>query len=380
MSTETCLNDRWSRFAQQQIEERDVHVASPTARVTGPKRPEGRAPETPGLGSAARIAGLTPDEVKRLAAKFSVANVSAADKNGVAATAAAGVVSVWLEVTPDMAARWLKTNFRNRAVSADTVAAYARDMAAGRWQPTHQGLAFNDHDQLIDGQHRLKAVLRFGRPVRMMVTFGLPSKIAGSEMTTMDCVDRGRTRTVADQLKIEHGLKHGAQISGICAALGHLCVGEKLRRLSVGQTLDIYRAFQPGVDHVIEHRNKAAGLKAAGVLAAFAFAWHVKAADAEERYRRFTTGDSGTGVPPVRSGPLSVLRALVTGEQSALLIYSLQKGVAELTAWAIWTDMFRPEATALSQAPEEWLKAVDYFRAQQVARIGKIAALFKLPE
>jgi len=96
-----------------------------------------------------------------------------------------------------MAKDWLENNFRNRPISEDTVAAYARDMIAGQWVATHQGVAFNDKDELIDGQHRLHAIVRCDKTIRMMVTFGLPSVIEGKQMTTMDCVDRGRTRSSA---------------------------------------------------------------------------------------------------------------------------------------------------------------------------------------
>jgi hypothetical protein len=124
------------------------------------------------------------------------------------------------------------------------VDAYARDMLNGVWVPTHQGLAFNDRDELIDGQHRLQAIVKSGCTVRMMVTFGLASVIDGKEMTTMDAVDRGRTRSVADQLKIQHGFKDGAITAAICTNLAAICSQERTRRLSVGQTLEIFRAFE----------------------------------------------------------------------------------------------------------------------------------------
>ena len=114
----------------------------------------------------------------------------------------------------------------------------------GTWVATHQGLAFNVRDELIDGQHRLKAVVLAGKAVRMMVTFGLPSIISGSEMTTMDAVDRGATRSVADQLTIQHGMKNSGIIASVSRSIAALCSNERTRRLSVGQTLEIYRAFQ----------------------------------------------------------------------------------------------------------------------------------------
>src|SRR5258708_2556984 len=117
-------------------------------------------------------------------------------KDGRPVAAESGLRSQWMEIDPFKAKIWLNNNFRNRPVKQDVIASYARDMKNGTWMPTHQGVAFNDRDELIDGQHRLHAIILSGRTVRMMVTFGLPSKIEGKEMTTMDCVDRGATRSV----------------------------------------------------------------------------------------------------------------------------------------------------------------------------------------
>ena len=74
-------------------------------------------------------------------------------------------------VTPEMARRWLDSNTRsNRRPSAKTVDAYAREMAAGRWLVTHQGIAFNQAGELVDGQHRLLAIIEADVNVLMMVT------------------------------------------------------------------------------------------------------------------------------------------------------------------------------------------------------------------
>ncbi|MES2569439.1 MAG: hypothetical protein V4710_05220, partial [Verrucomicrobiota bacterium] len=224
--------------------------------------------------SAAKRSGLPdkidrfdPEEIRRIVqvgkdrGLISEANTARrVDKTGLDAAALGEVRSQWMDVDPDTARRWLENNFRNRPLSDDVVQAYARDMINGIWIATHQGIAFNDRDELIDGQHRLNAIVLSARTIRMMVTFGLPSVIEGKEMTTMDAVDRGRPRSVADQLKIQHKLKDGSAIAAICASLANICQGDRTRRLSVGQTLEIYRAFEYSVTWVIAHKPKANGL------------------------------------------------------------------------------------------------------------------------
>ena len=48
-------------------------------------------------------------------------------------------------VTPDTAERWLSKNHNNRNVKRAVVNAYARDMAAGRWQITGEAIKFDCH-------------------------------------------------------------------------------------------------------------------------------------------------------------------------------------------------------------------------------------------
>jgi len=82
-----------------------------------------------------------------------------------------------VNVTPTMAKSWLdKYNKRNRHIRDGAINNYANDMREGRWELTHQGIAFYDDGVLADGQHRLLAVIRANRNVEFMVTHGLPKK------------------------------------------------------------------------------------------------------------------------------------------------------------------------------------------------------------
>lgn len=329
------------------------------------------------MSTAMQIAGVTPDIIKRFTAK---PGATVADKAGEVAVAEGNVLSRWIDVTPEIADRWLKANFRNRPIKDDVVAAYARDMVNGVWRATHQGIAFNDRDELIDGQHRLRAVIKAKRTVRMLVTFGLASKIEGSDMTTMDCVDRGCTRSVSDQLKIQHGLKQGTQIAQVCTALAHLCVGERMRRLSVDQTLRIYKEFQAGVDFVIENRSKQPGLRSAGVLGAFAFAQLPAGEHHNIEVRKMFLALNNQE----QRGTFRMTQALqefLTGANASLLLASMNRSIAELTVWTIWMDkIIEFEKAELAKESTEWLKAVEYFRDQQRERVAKVAKFFALPK
>lgn len=303
------------------------------------------------------------------------------DKTGGQPVAAeSGLRSVWMDITPELASQWLENNFRNRPVKRDVVLAYARDMLRGTWVATHQGIAFNDRDELIDGQHRLLAILEAKITVRMMVTFGLPAQINGREMTTMDCVDRGATRSVSDQLKIQHGLKHASEIAQTARILGALCWSGRTRRLSVGHTLEIYREFQPAVDHVIARRAAGHGLRQAGVLAGFAFALMARATDQgfgraaapiAAMYERLVTGEE------LRKGTaMAHLRAFLTSDEAKLLGRGTDRGVSELVLQAIWLEGQGQKLDKLELGRE----GAEHYHAAQAERCRRIELLFRLPE
>lgn len=100
-------------------------------------------------------------------------------------------------ITPAIAREYLKKNTdRNRKLSKKVVENYAATMREGNWYATHQGIAFNAKGELIDGQHRLKAIIEANVPVVMNVTRGVESE------NGFFAVDIGRKRTMADTINM----------------------------------------------------------------------------------------------------------------------------------------------------------------------------------
>jgi hypothetical protein len=79
-------------------------------------------------------------------------------------------ISVTIEnITPEMAEKFLESNVSNRKIRQHLVNTYAEDMKKGRWAFTHQGIAIDSKGELVDGQHRLKAIIDSGVAVKMVV-------------------------------------------------------------------------------------------------------------------------------------------------------------------------------------------------------------------
>lgn len=110
-------------------------------------------------------------------------------------------------VTPAMASDLLKSNTRNRSLSDRRVTEYARDMAAGRFLFNGEAIKVADTGAVLDGQHRLEAIVRSGATVEMLLITGLPEY-------TQDTMDTGRRRSAGDALTI-NGVAYGTNLAAI---------------------------------------------------------------------------------------------------------------------------------------------------------------------
>jgi hypothetical protein len=107
-------------------------------------------------------------------------------------------------ITPEKAADWLSKNTNNRPLRQGDVNRLAAAILAGEWAINGESIKFNN-DVLIDGQHRLAAVMKAGSPVKTYVVRGVTS-------TAYDTIDQGRSRSLADILARE-GEKHYAALA-----------------------------------------------------------------------------------------------------------------------------------------------------------------------
>lgn len=107
-------------------------------------------------------------------------------------------------VTPAIAKGWLdnESGFQ-RNLSEPTVRKYAEDMRRGQWlYVPSQGIAITRDGQVLDGQHRLWAVVRSGIPQKFMVHFEVDPDV-------FTVIDRGRSRTLT-QIAAMGGCKYGS--------------------------------------------------------------------------------------------------------------------------------------------------------------------------
>jgi len=102
-----------------------------------------------------------------------------------------------IEITPEMAKKMLRFNTCNRSLSKKAVTKYAGMMKLGEWHLSHQAIAFTEDETgnliLVDGQHRLAAVVQSEIPVKFSVIY---------HAVQTPYIDTVRNRTFIDNLNI----------------------------------------------------------------------------------------------------------------------------------------------------------------------------------
>ena len=216
-----------------------------------------------------------------------------------------------VEVTPIVAAEWLKRNNNNRKVKDPTLEIYSRDMKNGDWLLTHQAIAFDQESNLIDGQHRLMAIVRSRTAVPMMVICGVPT--GKGKRKTMDAVDRGCNRSIVDQLRLQHGIQDSGPVVQVCNAIASACLKqERIRKSSIACVLSVVGLFPNEVRWILDSRTPQRGLRNANVLAAMALGRAVWPDKASDFWTRLKTGENLS-----RDNPALHLRNWLMGEGQA---------------------------------------------------------------
>lgn len=107
------------------------------------------------------------------------------------------------EVTPASATEMLEKNQGNRTMRRGAVASYASLMDAGKWMCSPDGIIIGKSGRLLQGQHRLMAVVASGCTVQMVIWRGVDEDV-------FHVLDRGLKRSLFDAIGEERRLTEAA--------------------------------------------------------------------------------------------------------------------------------------------------------------------------
>lgn len=207
-------------------------------------------------------------------------------------------------VTPELAQAWLETKLDNRPVNDPRVDAYAASMRRGAWRLVLQGLSLDREGRLLDGEHRLWAVVRSGCTVPFLV-------LRGATLEDRAALDQGRARSIADQLRVVYGIAHAPRVTAWVRAL-HTALARRVVVLTPDAVRAYIDAHGAAVAFMQEHGPKRRPLNLAPVGAAFLYAYP----SAPERVRELCAAYvSGSGV--VVGEPAHTLREYVLTRKAA---------------------------------------------------------------
>jgi hypothetical protein len=200
-------------------------------------------------------------------------------------------------VTPEIAEKWLDKNITNRKLSDLVVAKYTRMMRDGQWHYDGSPIRFDKNGKLIDGQHRLWAIIESGTTQEFLVLHNLDPK-------SFITIDTGKVRSFGDVLSIEYpnmkSVHNIAAVTGIVWRWEQGHRGKNLRptgNIPAAPPEVLLEFFKPLHDEIISIQRGASKLgqkmRGFGTSTAALLMWvlgNIDADDADFFFDRFADG------------------------------------------------------------------------------------------
>lgn len=230
-------------------------------------------------------------------------------------------------VTPDYAKQLIEANVaNNRNKKESSIIRYSRDMSKGFWESeTGETIKISPDGKLLDGQNRMWAVVRSGRPIVFDIAWNV-------KLPKMLVIDNGTRRSSKDDFKIAgtHGSFNGGPLVNWIIAweqgnfLNHGGRGTPTR----SEVRDRYLREPQAIDSAVLYGRYAhqsiSALNATSAALAFWLFAKLSQEDAEKFFDGLMTGVDLSATSPVGSLRNRFLamrtRELSRQEQAALLI------------------------------------------------------------
>ena len=138
-------------------------------------------------------------------------------------------------ITPEIAKKLLSRNVSNRKINPMRVLLYARQMKDNKWmEDIGDNIRFDTNGVLIDGQHRLLALIKSNTSYHFTI-------VEGIKPDAMNVIDTGKNRNAIDVFCIEK-VKYYNRVPSILAKYNLLKAGRKDQVMNVKNTNAEYLA------------------------------------------------------------------------------------------------------------------------------------------
>jgi hypothetical protein len=115
-------------------------------------------------------------------------------------------------IGPKLAASYLEKNPSNRPLSQKRVATFQQAIKRGEWQENGETIKFNGDGTLLDGQHRLAAIVACGSSPESLRPLVWCWVVRGLSTESQETMDTGGVRTVGMMLAIR-GVKNANEVA-----------------------------------------------------------------------------------------------------------------------------------------------------------------------
>lgn len=255
-------------------------------------------------------------------------------------------------ITPAMAAEWLRGNTVNRRIVSNHVERLASEMLAGEWRLTGDCIKLNG-ERLLDGQHRLQAVVQSGVTIQCFVARNV-------DLEAFPVLDTGRIRQGGDVLSA-HGYRNVFITASVCRLVWMF--ERKMGSLNASVTnsaiLNLVKRH-PGLTSFISDVSAYGFAKTSGIVASLYWVWSVDNAKGEEFLEQFLKGAElkiSNPIYPLRERVINdhMLRATKTGRRALVAMV--------FRVWETWlAGKSQTSLKAIRPAGEDfpWPKGAPY--------------------
>lgn len=235
-------------------------------------------------------------------------------------------------VTPEIAKEILENNTGNRKVTQNHVDFLASQMKNGQFSMTGETIKISKTGNLIDGQHRLNAIIKSGVCLELAFCVGLEDEI-------FDKIDTGRTRTASDILSV----KGFSQVNELASAVRTINRLEKkvknefsgTSQMSSHDILEFVNNNQNILEIVkwVCTRNPRFRMMSSGAIAALYYLFEKR--DAKRVDEFFDAYYTGIGI--LDNNPIYVLRnRLIMDSTNKTKLKSIDKAIAMIHTWNLF--------------------------------------------
>lgn len=168
-------------------------------------------------------------------------------------------------ITPEIATEWLAANIGNRNISVPHLAKVVSGINSGEFDVVGDSIKYDWNGEIIDGQHRLTAIVKTGKSLELAV-------VRGYDPEAKSTLDLGKKRSAMDIARLQGHEEIGHRdISCFRSMLLPYCSAHNRRNLlTVAQEIELTLKFLEPIKFVTSNgfmRSKLARTAVAGTIA-----------------------------------------------------------------------------------------------------------------